>query len=440
MIVMKFGGTSVKDDVRIRNVCEIVRQELPKKPVVVSSAAGGITDLLIETAKRAMNDGDFEETLKKIKDRHYDIVEKLKLDKNLVEPLLFEFEELVRKIYTTKSCGIDTMDLVQSFGERLSIRLVAAELTNQGIPAEAFDAWDIGMITNSDFGKAEPIEGHEKLMKQSLLNKKIVPVITGFIGKTKSGIVTTFGRGGSDYTAAIIGAAIDAKEIQIWTDVDGMMTTDPRIVKEVKTIPKISFAEASELAYFGAKVLHPKTILPAMKKDIPVLILNTYNPKGRGTTIVREVSKTNEVAKAIACKKKITLVNIDSTRMLGAHGFLARVFNVFDEYKKPVDMIATTEVSISLTVDNEENMDKIVKELKEIAEIKVERNKAIVCVVGAGMRHTHGVAGRIFTALGKANINVEMISQGASEINVSFIVEEKEADEAVRVLHKELFG
>jgi len=439
-IVMKFGGSSVKDDERIRNVCDIIELNLDKKPVVVCSACGGITDMLIDAASKAAKGDNFEDVVENIKSRHFGIIEKLKFDKELVSGLLFEFEETIKKISVAKAADVVIMDLVQSFGERISCRIVAAELNNMGIKAEAFDAWDIGMITNSDFGKAEPIDESELMIRQKLSNLKFVPVITGFIGKNQNGIVTTLGRGGSDYTAAIIGAALKVEDIQIWTDVDGIMTADPKVVKEAKTIPQISFEESSELAFFGAKVLHPKTILPAMRKNIPVSVLNTYNPKGKGTIILKEMSKTSTVVKAIACKKHNLLVSINSTRMLGAHGFLARVFDILDEYRQSVDMISTSEVNVSLTLDKEDNMERIMKELKEIADVNLERDKAIVSVVGAGMFHVPGIAGRTFTALGKGKVNIEMISQGASEINISFIVNNEEADKAVQVLHKEYFG
>lgn len=439
-IVMKFGGSSVKDEERIRNVCDIIELNLDKKPIVVCSACGGITDLLIEAAEKAAKGDNFDEVLDKIRGRHLGIIEKLKFDSGLVDGLLFEFEETIKKISTAKSADVVVMDLVQSFGERMSCRIVAAELNNRGIKSEAFDAWDIGMITNSDFGKSEPIDEAEMMIRQRLSNIKLVPVITGFIGKNQNGVITTLGRGGSDYTAAIIGAALKVEEIQIWTDVDGIMTADPKVVKDAKTIPQISFEESSELAFFGAKVLHPKTIIPAMRKNIPVSVLNTYNPKGKGTVILKEFSKTSAVVKAIACKKHNLLLNINSTRMLGAHGFLARVFDILDEYRKSVDMISTSEVNVSLTIDSEENIERIMKELKEVADVELEKNKSIVSVVGAGMYHIPGIAGRTFTALGKGRINVEMISQGASEINISFVIDDKDSDEAVRVLHKEYFG
>ncbi len=438
MIVMKFGGTSVGGADEIRNVAKIVKSHLGRKPVVVVSAVKKITDRLIELANLA-KDGKAEERFAEIKSIHYEILEKLKLEKRLLENDFSEIERAAKKI-NRKELDAKALDLFQSFGERMSSKIVAAQLNAAGAKAQAFDSWELGFATTADFGNAEPLDGSYVALKKSISALKVVPVITGFIGKTEKGDITTLGRGGSDYSGAIIGAAIDAEEIQIWTDVDGIMSTDPKIVKNARTLDKISFAEASELAYFGAKVLHPKTILPAVRKNIPVLVLNTFNPKGKGTTILKDIGATEKTVKAITCKKNITLINVDSKRMLGAYGFLARLFDVFYKYKQSVDAVATSEVSVSMTVDNEKNIDNIISDLKGIADVEVLRDRVIVCVVGEGMRHTPGVSGRTFTALGKNNINIEMISQGASEINITFIVDGKDAEKAVKLLHQEFYG
>jgi aspartate kinase len=361
----------------------------------------------------------------------------LGLNENLVDSELEEYSNLVTRIATIREVTSETMDHVQSFGERMSAKIVAAHLTSVGMEAEAHNAYDVGFISNDDYGNAEPLKETEAQLRGHLSNKKAVPVITGFIAKNKAGKITTLGRGGSDYTAAIIGAAVKAEEIQIWTDVNGVMTTDPKIVKEAQTIPEISFEEASELAFFGAKVLHPKTIIPAIEKNIPVRVLNTYEPDHPGTVIVKKTKPTKEAVKAIACKKNNILMNIASLRMVNAYGFLAKIFEVFKKYNRSVDMIATSEVSVSLTVDDDEDLDKIQEELKKIAEVLVEKGKSIICVVGDGMHHSHGVVARVFSAL--KNIRIEMISAGASEINISFIVDNKDADKAVQLLHKEYF-
>lgn len=434
---MKFGGSSVGDAERIKNVCNIIKSKLDEKPIIVLSAVQGITDRLIETATKAANDDDVSKELEEIRQKHNKILKDLGLDESLVDSQLEGFDKVIDKIFVMKRTSPELMDEVQSFGERMSVRIVAAYLNKIGIKAKAFDAYDLGFITTPDYGKAEPLPDTEEKISKEIKKIKDIPIITGFIGKDSARNITTLGRGGSDYTAAVLGAAMN-DVIEIWTDVNGIMTADPRVVKEAKTIDQISFNEASELAYFGARVLHPKTIWPAIKKNLPVKVLNSFEPSHKGTTIVNEANKTKETIKAIACKKNICLINVTSTRMLLAHGFLARLFSVFEDYKKSVDMIATSEVSVSLTVDNNKDLDKVKEDLEGVAEVKVEKSKSIVCAVGEGMHNSKGVVGRVFQAL--KNIRIEMISAGASEINISFIVDNKDADKAVQILHKEFFS
>jgi aspartate kinase len=438
MIVMKFGGSSVKDAERMKNVAEIVKLNKDRKPIVVCSATSGTTDKLIEMADIAFNGDSTKDIQKELREKHDKIITGLGVDKDVIKDVFDEMAELMEKAEGTKIASSETLDHVQSFGERISCRIVAAYLNKMGIKADEHDAFDIGMITNDDFGKAEPLENAPDMLKESISKMDHLPVITGFIGKTGDGDITTLSRGGSDYTASVIGAAIDAEEIQIWTDVDGVMSADPRVVPGAKTIDTLSFDEASELAIFGAKVIHPKSILPAMEKDIPVRVLNTYNPKGNGTVVVPKAERSDKTVKAIACKKGIDLVNVMSTRMLNAHGYLAKLFEIFEKHKKSVDMISTSEVSVSMTINEPDRMDSIVKDLEGIAHVKMEENKAIVCVVGEGMKHTKGIAGKIFTTMGDAGISTEMISQGASEINISFVVDADKADNAVNALHKVL--
>lgn len=438
MIVMKFGGTSVGDAERIESVCKIVRDNLENKPVVVCSAMTKVTDALIELAADASK-GEFPEKKNSEMDaRHVKALQNLKLDAHMLDDLFDEKKGLLEKIMK-KGSNAEILDSMQSLGERMSCGIVAACLS-KNVKARAFDAYDVGMITDSNFGSAEPLENSAELIKKSFRYVKEVPIVTGFIGKDANGKITTLGRGGSDYTAAIIGAALDAEEIQIWTDVDGVMTSDPRIVKDAITVPELSFDEASELAIFGAKVLHPKTILPAMEKNIPVRVLNTWHPMLKGTTIVAKAVKGDRIVKGIACRKNITLLNIKSTRMLNAYGYLAKVFEIFRKNRISVDMIATTEVGVSMTVDSKEHIEGIITELGKIAEVKSESGKAIVCVVGEGMRSSIGVAGRLFSRIAKEGINIEMISQGASEINVGLVVDGTMADKAVRALHDEFIN
>lgn len=439
MIIMKFGGTSVGNAERIANAANIVKSHIRRKPVVVVSAVTKITDALIRLVKECAQ-GKGDRTLGQIKKIHYEILGQLNIDKKLLDDDIKELEILFSGAKSGKIIDEKMLDHFQSFGERMSSKIVAEQLNRIGIKSRAFNSWELGFLTDNEFGGAEPLEAAYTKLNRNIKKLKVVPVVTGFIGKTEDGEITTLGRGGSDYTAAVIGASVNAEEIQIWTDVNGVMSTDPKIVESAKTLEKVSFAEASELAYFGARVLHPKTILPAMKRNIPVNVLNSFNPNGKGTKIVSKPYKNSSAVKAIAYKKNITLINVDSTRMLGAYGFLARVFDIFDEYKKSVDVVSTSEVSVSLTIDNEENISSIARELKDIADVKMLKGKAIICIVGEGMRHTLGIAGRAFTALGKKRINIEMISQGASEINITFIVDGKDAEKAVKILHEEYYG
>ncbi len=438
MVVMKFGGSSVGDSDRIKNVCDIIKSKLDEKPVVVLSAMKGITDKLIDTAKAAASGEDVSKELKELREKHNSTLKELGLEGGLVDEQLEGYNKVVDKIFEMKLTNPELMDEVQSYGERMSVRIVAAYLSKIGIKAKAFDAFDIGMITTPDYGKAEPLPDTEEKIAMELAKVKEIPVVTGFIGKDTAGNITTMGRGGSDYTAAILGAAL-GDVTEIWTDVNGILTADPRVVKKARTIDKVSFNEASELAYFGARVLHPKTIWPAIKKNLAVKVLNSFEPSNKGTTIVGKVEKTKDIIKAIACKKGITLIHIVSTRMLMAYGFLSRIFSVFEDYKKSIDMVSTSEVSVSLTVDDDADLDKIKEDLEGVADVEIFKDKSIVSVVGEGMSNVPGVSGRIFSALGKENVNVEVISQGAYEINVSFIVDKKDADKAVKVLHKEFF-
>lgn len=435
MLVMKFGGTSVGSAEMMKRVTGIVKSMLDKKPVVVVSAMSGVTNTLVKVTESLGNESAVNSLLTEIEKKHDAAIADLGIPKDAILQVLKEFKETASKY---KVCTPESSDHILSFGERFSIRMVSAYMNSNGLKSRFFDAWDIGMITDDNFGEAEPLASSYKKIKSALQNVNEIPIIAGYIGKTSHGKVTTFGRGGSDYTGAIIGAAVDSEEIQIWTDVNGIMSCDPRIVKSAKTVPVMSFDEAAELAYFGARVLHPKTILPAVKKNIPVRVLNTFEPENPGTVILSK-SDGRMAVKGIAAKKNITIINVDSKRMLDAHGFLAKVFEIFKENRKSVDMVSTSEVSISMTVDNDKNLDKILDELRLIADVTCEKNKAIICVVGEGMKHTPGIAARTFKVLGDNKINIEMITQGASEINISFVVKNEDAENAMKLLHREYF-
>lgn len=449
---MKFGGTSVEDADAMRRVIEIVRVNVKRKPLVVLSACAGVTNELIQSAQGVLVEGKKKSLvrLQSLQHRHNTIADKLLrgtsrvLVKNAIEEIFSKLRNFVEGVHLLGELTARSLDAFVSYGEQLSSLILQHALVEMKIPSVLVDAREV-MLTNRNFGSALPLinkisERAKRIFLPRLQSGKVV-VTQGFIGATDDGTTTTIGRGGSDYSASIFGAVLGAQEIQIWTDVDGMMSADPRIVPQAKIIDEMSFDEASELAYFGAKVLHPNTILPAVQKDIPVRILNSRKPEVRGTRILHQpTGRSRDVVKSIASKKGIIVINVSSSRMLFAYGFLAKLFNIFAEHRKSVDVVSTSEVSVSLTVDNREGLDTIEKELQHIGEVKISEHKAIVCVVGEGMKHTPGIAARIFTALAKAKVNIEMVSEGASEINLTLVVAERNVEKAVRSLHDEFFG
>ncbi|HTF38563.1 MAG TPA: lysine-sensitive aspartokinase 3, partial [Blastocatellia bacterium] len=352
-----------------------------------------------------------------------------------------ELDNLVRSVATLGELTARSQDAIVSFGERLSSAIVAEAFRSRGIPTELADSRSF-IITDDCFSRATPDMGETTRRTREALAPMIkagrVPVVQGFIGSTTDGVTTTIGRGGSDYSAALIGAALGAEAIEIWTDVDGLMTADPRVVPNARRIRVISFAEASELSYFGAKVLHPSTVLPAVEREISVHIYNTNNPACEGTLIVARPRPSRNLIKSIAFKRGVTIVNVTSTRMLLAYGFLRTIFEVFDRHQTSVDVVTTSEVSVSMTLDNTDRLEAIKRDLSGIGEVAIEREKAIVCVVGDNLKFTPGVAGRLFRAIESTNVN--MISQGGSEINLTFVIDESEVDRVVCRLHDEFFS
>jgi aspartate kinase len=447
MIVMKFGGTSVESAAAIERVAAIVKDRLDRKPVVVVSAMGKTTNQLLALAADAVG-SKRERSLEQVRAlREFHLKEACSAvsasdeaeAQIRVDELFKELTELVKGLAVLGELTPRSIDAVSSYGERLSSRIVTLALRSAGIEAVHLDARRL-IVTDRRHTQANPLYSQtESRLAQTIppLLRDNVVVIGGFIGATEDGVTTTLGRGGSDFTAAIVGAGLGAEEIQIWTDVDGMMTADPNSVPEAHRLKTISFAEAAELAYFGAKVLHPSTVLPAIEKNIPVLILNSRRPQAPGTRIVAERVPCANPIKSIACKKNITVVNIHSTRMLMAHGFLHRIFEVFDRFETPVDMLATSEVSVSLTIDNTVRLAEICEQLRAFSEVSVEENQTIVCLVGDNLREKSGVAARVFGAL--AHINVRLISHGGSRLNLSLVVEDADLQEAVRSLHAEFF-
>ncbi|MBN1697894.1 MAG: aspartate kinase [Spirochaetales bacterium] len=444
MVVLKFGGTSVRDAEWIDKAIAITGKELGRAPVLVASAMGKTTDRLQEIAHLA-GGGEREkavEILKTIKASHLEVARKFITGGNLsectesLEHLFKELGSLIKGISLLRDWTPRSNDAILAFGELFSTIIIAHRAGELGIETFFIDSREI-IKTDSTFSNAQPI----KELTNSLIRDRIKPssgklyIAQGFIASTKSGITTTLGRGGSDYTAAIIGAALGAEEIQIWTDVNGIMTSDPRIVGKATTIPRISYKEAAELAYFGAKVIHPSTIQPATSLGIPVTVRNTGNPGGESTWIVAEVP--SEGPKALACKKGITVINITSYRMLLAYGFLRRIFEIFEKYKTSVDLVATSEVSVSLTIDNTGHIDEITRELENIGNITIEGDKSIVCLVGLGLWKNPQIISRVFSSL--TEIPVRMISLGSSDTNLSFVVPDKEVDNALKGLHRIFF-
>ena len=449
MIVMKFGGTSVEDARAMSNVIDIIKREQARQPIVVLSAIAGATNTLLKAASMSL-DGQLDEAharLNQLLERHVTIAENLIDDRATIQQLIMSFKRRFEELknlcqgiallgeHTTRS-----LDAIASVGERLSSLILAEALEQRGIPVELVDARSF-IITGDQFTAATPLIEHIEIKIKEILPPIVqsgkIPVTQGFIGSTLKGVTSTLGRGGSDYTASIIGSTLGAQEIQIWTDVDGVLTADPRIVPQAQTLDVISFREASELAYFGAKVLHPSTILPAVEKIIPVIVLNSKKPDRSGTRIIANPPRSALSVKSIASKKGITVINVQSSRMLMAYGFLEMIFSIFNKYKTPVDLVSTSEVAVSLTIDNPTHLEQIVIELETAADVSVLTDKAIICAIGENLRSTGGIANRIFRALG--DINVLMISQGASEINMSLVIEEEDIDEAVRRLHYEFF-
>jgi aspartate kinase len=359
---------------------------------------------------------------------------------NLIEQKFDSLDEILRGLAAILELTPRISDLVVSYGEDLSSRIIAAAFSERGISAAHVDAREV-IITDSQFGKAVPldvlIEKRAAEHLRPILNDGKLPVMGGFIASNEAGITTTLGRGGSDFTAALLGGALAADAIEIWTDVDGIMTSDPRVCPDALRVKVISFEEAAELAYFGAKVLHPATILPAVRKNIPVLVLNSKNPTNEGTRIISIAPHCSSPFKSIAVKKKLSIIDVVASRMLMTHGYLKAIFDIFDKHQCPVDMVSTSEVSVSLTVDSNDKLPLIAADLSQLADVKYEGKKALICLVGEDIRGQNGMASQVFTAV--KHINVRMISQGASEINMSFMIDEEDADEAVRSLHAAFF-
>ncbi len=440
MIVMKFGGSSVANAERIQRVAEIIRTYENERPVVVLSAMGDTTDFLLEAEKLALGK---KIEIGKIVNLHRETAQELGIDFACVESLLAELRRLLTSILMLGESTRRARDYLVSFGERMSVRIMASYLKKLGISAAFYDAWDAGIVSDSNFTKAELLDEvwHEipKALKSYCDGEtNEIPIVTGFIAKDKKGEITTLGRGGSDLSATIIGAALGAKEIQTWKDVDGIMTADPRLCPAARTVGEVTYEEAQELAMFGAQVLHPRSMQPCLKSGVLVRVKNSYNTKSEGTKIVKELSSARAEVCAITSMKHVTLIDIVSAEMLGAAGFLAHIFNQFLKWDVSADLIATSEVSVSLTVNTKADLSGLVEDISRVAQVALQGGKSIVSIICDSSKAS-GILSRGLSSLSQAGINAQMISQGASKVNVSIVVDDEQCDTAVRTLHAEFF-
>jgi aspartate kinase len=448
VIVVKFGGTSVGSAEAIERAAQIVRSRIDRYPIVVVSALGGATNALLAVVEQSAR-GHLIGALRGVetlRDRHLRECEALlgsdgeALD--VAGELSAMFDELAHLAEALSTLGHVTprsSDAVAAQGEQLSANLVAAYFRKVGLDAEYVDPRTV-MITDDHFMEAEPqteaIAERSRELIQPLVRDKKIPVLGGFVGATENGITTTLGRGGSDYTASLVGAALGADAIEIWTDVDGMLTADPRVVSGSQLIEQIRFDEASELASFGAKVLHPSTIAPAVRLGIPVFVYNSRKPEGKGTRITFDAP--HRPVSAIAGKTDVTIVKVTAARMLLAHGFLRRVFEIFERHKTSVDVVATSEVSVSVTIDDDSRLDSLLVDLRDLGDVSIERNRGIIAIVGAGICDAAGAMGKALTALGETEIH--MMSLSASGINLTVIVDAEAVNPAMQRLHAAFFG
>jgi aspartate kinase len=444
MKVLKFGGTSVRDSRWINKALDITESQMEAGLVVVSSAIGDTTNRLQDVADLAKSGKASEagDGIMKLRASHVSIARELLEDdgyrscEERLDALFKELGTIVTGLALLKECTPRSNDLILSFGERLATSVLHSRALERGIASIHHDARQL-IKTTDDFGFASPLE---KVTNRLIRNRiktdsRRIHITQGFIGSTVEGMTTTLGRNRSDYSAIVIGAALDAEEVQIWTDVDGIMTTDPRIVPQAQTIPTISYREAAELAYFGAKVIHPTAIQPAVAMGIPIWVRGTGQPEGKGTRIVADIPA--EGPKAVACKESVTVINITSGRMLMAYGFLRGIFEIFERYKTPVDLIATSEVSVSMTIDDAEYLTEIENDLTRLGRVVTDRDQSIICLVGQDLWKNSSIIARVFGTL--QPIPIRMISLGSSDTNLSIVVPKENTEECLRSLHREFF-
>ncbi|XP_047323935.1 aspartokinase 2, chloroplastic-like isoform X2 [Impatiens glandulifera] len=454
--VMKFGGSSVASAERMREIADLILSFPQERPVVVLSAMGKTTNKLLLAGEKSVTCGisnvSYLDELAFVKDLHFRTMDELGIDISTVSTLLEELEQLLKGIAQVKELTLRTKDYLVSFGECMSTRIFSAYLNKIGIKARQYDAFEIGFITTDDFANADILEATYPAVAKRLHGdwtaNPALPIVTGFLGKGwKSGAVTTLGRGGSDLTATTIGKALGLREIQVWKDVDGVLTCDPNIYSSSQPVPYLTFDEAAELAYFGAQVLHPQSMRPAREGDIPVRVKNSYNPKAPGTLITKKRDMSKAVLTSIVLKRNVTMLDIASTRMLGQYGFLAKVFSIFEDLGISVDVVATSEVSISLTLDPsklwsreliQQELDHVVEELEKIAVVNLLQHRSIISLIG-NVQRSSLILEKAFRVLRTNGVNVQMISQGASKVNISMIVNDSEAEQCVRALHLAFF-
>lgn len=460
-LVMKFGGTSIATGDNIRYVADLVTKNAKNfRVTVVVSALAGVTNKLFVIAEQAIksNEKHIQKFTKDLLDEHLKVISTAISSKQIqkevtqtTEKTITELEKVLTGISYVGELTPKSKDYVVSFGERLSVPIICGAIKDHKAETQYFTGKEAGIVTDSNFGEADPLMNftthliHERL--SPLLEKGVIPVVTGFIAANQDGIVTTFGRGGSDYTATILGAALDANEVWIWTDVDGILTTDPKIVPSARMLPQLSYKEAAEMAIFGAKAMHPRALEPVIKENIPVRIRSVFHPENPGTLITKEPNaKNTEAVKAVAMIKDVAMLNVNGAGMVGAPGSYAKVFDVLGKNNINVMMISTaaSEANISMIIKRGllgraiSNLEiALLERGGMVSEVSAEDDVAVIAVMGANMKGTLGVASRIFTTVAKKGINIRMIAQGSSELNISFVVKEKDGVAVVRAIHEE---
>ncbi len=440
MVVMKFGGSSVADRAQIEKVMEIVKTRLDRRPVVICSAHKGITDRLVRAAKNAVSR---EYEMPDVIDVQQEICASLGCPPGFMADLYQEIGDLLRGIGLVRELSPRSLDYMMSFGERMSVRAIADFFTRQGLKSQAYDVWDLGFITDANFGGARPLPGYEAEMARLFAEKvpaDVIPIVSGFVGKTPQGDVTTVGRNGSDLTATLVGAALGVDEVEIWTDTDGVMTADPSVVKAARNIPCMRFDEAAELAHFGGRVLHPSTLLPAMEKGIPVRVLNTNRPDHPGTVIDQQGGQGPAGGLAsIAYMERQAVLTITTTRMLAQAGFLAQVFAILARHGVVVDVISTSEISVSLTTSNLDQLEFALPELGALGDCQVIPGKTVLVVVGRDLAQERQQVAGLLQAVASAGVRIDMLSFGQGSINFSMVIDDADIEKAVASLHRILF-